>query len=395
MVGFSSEQWRLGTLSALLATVFLGCGPGVQRVVSEPAGPPPFPTVDNWWDANYAFRQPLSFQWRNNETLPARYTVSAMFDHAALVRAGKARTDGDDVRVVRYSGTRWLEMDRVSGRPGFNQSNSEILFALPAAARDPGPRDRYFIYYGHPTAERPPNRPTAIFAYHTAFSDPTAFVANWSVSGTQTAADDYAVAEGALYKPSNTSAAGLPAPPYVNDKVVLTRLPPMTGAHARMRFGPAGKKRTDATTGTPLLDDDLLGMGLCSDDEDADGFYVGVTGGDDYFDGEYVTPPPKTDSKPALGYWVDANTTEFVNVPFDLQAPEHVFEARWIANETEARLNEAPWARWPVGPESADHFCLITNAMYDFYVFELEVRYAVASPPVVAAGVEETWTSAD
>jgi hypothetical protein len=90
--------------------------------------------------------------------IPAGYSLSIEIDHAALVAAGKARADGEDVRVFHEpSSGECTELDRIADpRASWDRPTTRIWFAAPAAvvagARAPGLR----LEYGRADADSAP-----------------------------------------------------------------------------------------------------------------------------------------------------------------------------------------------------------------------------------------------
>ncbi len=99
--------------------------------VIEWAGP-------GWWDSNYLFRQRIDVE-TSTAAAPNGYTVPVTFDHDALVAIGAAVGDGSDVRVLRWDGTAWIELDRVlQDGSGWGQTDTTILFRTDGRYRGRG-----------------------------------------------------------------------------------------------------------------------------------------------------------------------------------------------------------------------------------------------------------------
>jgi hypothetical protein len=60
----------------------------------------------------YEFKRRISVT-TGSKPVPVGYSTSITIDHAALVAAGKSQTDGDDIRIVYWTDSRWIELDRV------------------------------------------------------------------------------------------------------------------------------------------------------------------------------------------------------------------------------------------------------------------------------------------
>lgn len=123
---------------------------------------------------------------------PPGYSMSAQFDHAALVAAGKALASGNDVRVFYVSGSTKTELDRtLDAGSAWNSATTRIWFQTQAPIGANGSDNNYYIYYGNAAATNPPADKARIFLFSDDFEAgnlnkwtqvPTA---NWAVSGTR------------------------------------------------------------------------------------------------------------------------------------------------------------------------------------------------------------------
>lgn len=124
--------------------------------VIEWAGP-------QWWDPDYGFRQRIDVDTAA-VAAPGAYTVPVTFDHAALVSTGLASSPtGNDLRVVRWDGTTWTELDRVLDEAAaWDDVSTTIWFQTvsPIAADDTG---TYWLYFGNGTPAPPLDDPEAVW----------------------------------------------------------------------------------------------------------------------------------------------------------------------------------------------------------------------------------------
>ncbi len=103
-----------------------------------------------WWDSNYLFRQRIDVE-TSTAAAPNGYTVPVTFDHDALIGIGAAAGDGSDIRVMRWDGSSWVELDRVlEDGSNWGQTDTTILFRTEAAI---GADDvsSYWLYFGNPS----------------------------------------------------------------------------------------------------------------------------------------------------------------------------------------------------------------------------------------------------
>ncbi len=123
--------------------------------VIEWAGP-------GWWDNDYDFRQRIDVDTASTAA-PDAYTVPLVVDHAALVSSGLAQSGGDDVRVLRWDGSAWTELDRVlEDGSAWDLTTTTLWFRTtdPIAADT---TDTYWLYFGDDSAGPAPADPEAVF----------------------------------------------------------------------------------------------------------------------------------------------------------------------------------------------------------------------------------------
>ncbi len=133
--------------------------------VVEWAGP-------QWWDPGYVFRQRIDVTTAT-EAAPDEYSVPLVFDHAALVTSGLARADGADIRVARWDGLAWTELDRIlDDTSAWNQTTTTVWFRTldPIAAAS---TQSYWLYFGNPTPPPPAEDPENVYALVEGFESGT------------------------------------------------------------------------------------------------------------------------------------------------------------------------------------------------------------------------------
>ncbi len=118
--------------------------------VIEWAGP-------GWWNTDYVFRQRIIVD--STVAAPDDYTVALTIDHAALVSSDLSLANGDDLRVLRWDGSAWTELDRLlDDGSAWNQSDTTVRFRTtdPIAA---GQNQTYWLYMANPGAGAGAERP--------------------------------------------------------------------------------------------------------------------------------------------------------------------------------------------------------------------------------------------
>jgi hypothetical protein len=126
-----------------------------------------------WWQDAYGKRQAIAITAANEAIQPGE-TLWVSIPHAMWVGGGLSCGDGSDVRLVRWNGVLWNEVDRVTlPERDWNHSGADTQLAfstavtLPANATHTG----YFLYYeacGAPLAP-PPQNGAGVFSFFESF----------------------------------------------------------------------------------------------------------------------------------------------------------------------------------------------------------------------------------
>jgi|GEM_PF-1523589 len=157
----AAESFRVISPGLIRLTLFWGDGSGsaptVEYVLDGTGG-----ELAYRWSADWDYRRQITVT--AVQTTPAGYAIPLVFDHAALVAAGKSLPGGEDVRIKYWSGTAMVELDRVlDPLSAWNTSAVKLWFRLqaPVAAREADAS--YYLYYGNPAAPPPPARGDNVF----------------------------------------------------------------------------------------------------------------------------------------------------------------------------------------------------------------------------------------
>ncbi len=115
-----------------------------------------------WWDSGYPFRQRIAVA-TSSVAAPDGYTVPVTLDHASLASGGFANTDGSDLRVLRWDGSTWTELDRVlDDNSAWNAADTTLWFKT-SSAIDPASSDSYWLYFGDDTPATPLDDPEQVW----------------------------------------------------------------------------------------------------------------------------------------------------------------------------------------------------------------------------------------
>jgi hypothetical protein len=130
-----------------------------------------------WWNSNYEYRSQINITARSS-AVPANYSISLDIDHAGLVSAGKAQIDGEDVRMVHWNGTTWLEIDQaLDTNSTWNSTSTKIWFKTRREILTSD--NEYYLHYGNPAASNPPANKSRVFTFFDDFE--TGNLAKWTV----------------------------------------------------------------------------------------------------------------------------------------------------------------------------------------------------------------------
>jgi MSHA biogenesis protein MshQ len=159
-----------------------------------------------WWDANYTYRRQIGVQAGTTAGLTTGYAVSFAFDHLTEATASRSLPSGNDVRVVYWNGTSWVELDRIADPDSaWNLSSSEIWFKTQSAVAVNGTDTNYYLYYGNSGAGAPPVDTTNIFSLFDDFSGATLdTTTRWSNGGATQASGVLTIGNGAHLRSKTT-----------------------------------------------------------------------------------------------------------------------------------------------------------------------------------------------
>ncbi len=121
----------------------------------------------NWWNTNYGFRRQITIVNNVASMLDVGYSVCVTINTASLVSASKMLSDGNDLRVVYWSGSNWIELDREV--IDMNSTSTQVWFKTQATIEANGSDSNYYIYYGNPSAGSPPANKINVYLWYDDF----------------------------------------------------------------------------------------------------------------------------------------------------------------------------------------------------------------------------------
>ena len=157
--------------SALVALIFLATLVTGTQTPASAAAP-------SWWDSAYSQR--LGVKIVAADALASGYSIGVTLDHAALVAAGRSLASGNDVRVVRWNGSTWTELDRVLAvGSAWGSTSSRIYFRTQTAVSSSTTDASYYLYYSNAAATAPPSDANSVYDLWDDFSGVTLNGGKW------------------------------------------------------------------------------------------------------------------------------------------------------------------------------------------------------------------------
>ncbi|MCP3854940.1 MAG: signal peptidase I [Actinomycetia bacterium] len=108
----------------------------------------------SWGDPSSPFRQRLDIT-AGGVDAPDGYTTPLTFDHASLVESGLSLANGDDLRVWRYDGAVWTELDRVRDENSVWDAADSTFWFRTQESIVAADTISYWLYFGDPSPPAP------------------------------------------------------------------------------------------------------------------------------------------------------------------------------------------------------------------------------------------------
>jgi hypothetical protein len=123
-----------------------------------------------WWNSSYLYKRQMNISNSNGETARKGYSINLTLDTQSLVDAGELRVDCNDLRVVWWNSTNFLELDRLN-ESACNSSATEIWFKLQQNISVSQSDSNYHLYYGNSNPGTPFTNKSNIWYYWEDFED--------------------------------------------------------------------------------------------------------------------------------------------------------------------------------------------------------------------------------
>jgi len=119
-----------------------------------------------WWNTKFLYRKQITVSNTSGSTAyKGDFASVTSLDTETLITAEKLQADGDDLRIVYWDGTDWIDTPR--GWENLNTSSTTVYFELQANIANSSSDNAYYLYYGNSTA----TGPTVRTAIHDTFDD--------------------------------------------------------------------------------------------------------------------------------------------------------------------------------------------------------------------------------
>lgn len=119
----------------------------------------------------YAYRRRLHIQAQAS-AIPSDYSIVVPLDHWSLTGQSKSLLTGNDVRIFRDDGGMLTELDRVLDPvSSWNGTSTRLWFRTTAPIEASAVDQSYWIYYGDPTAAKPPADGNRVYLIWNDFDD--------------------------------------------------------------------------------------------------------------------------------------------------------------------------------------------------------------------------------
>jgi nitrogen fixation-related uncharacterized protein len=117
----------------------------------------------NWWNVSYSYRRQITIENHLASPLNVGYSVWITINTASLISVGKMLSSGNDLRVVYWAGSSWIELDR--DVININSNSTQVWFKTQAAIEANGSDSNYYIYYGNLNPGSPPTNKSNVYLW--------------------------------------------------------------------------------------------------------------------------------------------------------------------------------------------------------------------------------------
>ncbi|UCF60250.1 MAG: DUF2341 domain-containing protein, partial [Anaerolineaceae bacterium] len=106
------------------------------------------PSSTSWWDTDYLYRQKITVTNNDSIQLGANTIAAYTANTQQLINDSKLRSDGNDWRIVHWTGSGWNEISQLV-ETGWNTTSTETWFRLVDPIDASNSDSNYYVYYGY------------------------------------------------------------------------------------------------------------------------------------------------------------------------------------------------------------------------------------------------------
>jgi len=122
----------------------------------------------NWWNVDYSYRRQITITNNMAYTLSSGYSTLLTMDTAALVSSGKMLSNGNDLRIVFWNESSWVEIDRHV--IDMNTGSTQVWFKTQTDVPADGSDNNYYVYYDNLGAVSPPADKSNVYLWFDDFN---------------------------------------------------------------------------------------------------------------------------------------------------------------------------------------------------------------------------------
>ncbi len=122
----------------------------------------------NWWNVDYSYRRQITITNNMAYTLSSGYSTLLTMDTAALVSSGKMLSNGNDLRIVFWNESSWVEIDRHV--IDMNTGSTHVWFKTQTDVPADGSDNNYYVYYDNLGAVSPPANKSNVYLWFDDFN---------------------------------------------------------------------------------------------------------------------------------------------------------------------------------------------------------------------------------
>lgn len=116
----------------------------------------------SWADNDAPYRQRIDVDAQSVD-VPSGYTTPVVIDHTALISSGLSSASGNDLRLWRFDGAAWSELDRVLDENSSWNSIGTTFWFRTREAVSASTTVSYWLYFGDPTPAAPLDDPANVW----------------------------------------------------------------------------------------------------------------------------------------------------------------------------------------------------------------------------------------